>query len=159
MALAKCKRSFTAYKGHLTRAVENSELLLQASTIDLEEIRNTIERLKQRWTNYETAYEKIESLLIEGDIKEGEIDSMQEEFYEQEAKYQNQLAQLRSKVNVNTVKIGSDPSDAVVTVLKPKLPAIKIPVFSGDIIEYESFIDQFEAQIGGRSDLEPVTKL
>ena len=93
MALAKCKRSFTTYKGHLTRAVENSELLLQASTIDLEEIRNTIERLKQRWTNYETAYEKIESLLIEGDIKEGEIDSMQEEFYEQEAKYQNQLAQ------------------------------------------------------------------
>ena len=57
------------------------------------------------------------------------------------------------------MKIGSDPSDAVVTVLKPKLPAIKIPVFSGDIIEYESFIDQFEAQIGGRSDLEPVTKL
>ena len=41
----------------------------------------------------------------------------------------------------------------------PKLPSIQLPTFPGDLGEYESFIDQFQAQIGCRTDLEPVTKL
>lgn len=39
------------------------------------------------------------------------------------------------------------------------MPCIQLPTFSGNLVEYESFIDQFEAQIGNRTDLEPVTKL
>ena len=40
-----------------------------------------------------------------------------------------------------------------------KLPSIILPVFGGDLSEYESFLDQFQAKIGRRQNLEPVTKL
>ncbi len=36
---------------------------------------------------------------------------------------------------------------------------IQLPTFSGDLEEYESFTDQFQAQIGYKTDLQPVTKL
>lgn len=42
--------------------------------------------------------------------------------------------------------------------LRPKLPNFKLPTFTGELTEYEEFIDYFQAQIGRRQDLEPVSK-
>ena len=108
MELAKHKRSLIAYKGHLTRTIQNGEQLLQSSTIDLVEVGKTIESLVEKWTKYETACEIVESMLIESDAKESDIDLMQREYYEQKVKYQHQVGQLRSKISVNTANNGSE---------------------------------------------------
>ena len=155
------KRSHISYKGHLTRAIKNADQLLKATTVDKGEVERTIDRLVLKWNNYEDSYNKLETLLLQTDVKDDVLEEMQNEFYNYEAEYQDRIVKLRSSVTSNPDHTSSNKNnqDTGTEVVKPKLPCIKIPVFSGEITEYESFIDQFQAQIGNRKDLEQVTKL
>lgn len=128
------------------------------------EIQATIETLETRWTNYEQAYDVVESLMLECDDTDQDIEDLQTEYYKYQSQYQELITKLRITANTlvaqnisgQVTPITPNPN---VTSTRPKLPSIQLPIFSGGLGEYESFIDQFEAQIGGRTDLEPVTKL
>ena len=160
----KSKRSLNAYKGHLTRSFTNSETLIKRTIVDLVEVQATIKSLETRWTNYEQAYNVVESLMLESDDTDQEIDELQNEYYKYQDQYQELITKLRTTASTliaqnNSGQVMQPTPNSNMTSTRPKLPSIQLPTFSGDLGEYESFIDQFEAQIGGRTDLEPVTKL
>ena len=101
-------------------------------------------------------------MLLETDCDESEIDALQTEYYGIHENYQQYITKMRSvlsKITPVTVTTTQATSASVAASMLPKLPNINLPTFSGDLIEYEEFIDQFEAQIGSRPDLEPLTKL
>ncbi|KAK3894099.1 hypothetical protein Pcinc_002118 [Petrolisthes cinctipes] len=102
-------------------------------------------------------------MLLDEESSGSEIEQQQQEYYDNKFNYQSYIIKLRAliinetKHNTNEEKVSSKLTGA--SALLPKLPCIQLPVFSGDITEYEAFIDQFEARIGNRPDLEDVTKL
>lgn len=159
MDVDKIKRSYNAYKGHLTRATQNSEELRKATSVDVVEMERTITKLELRWTQFDETFNKLELLLLEEKNAESEVDNLQTEYYQYERNYQQNVAALRTTVKSQTPANTQTTVQSNTSVVRPKLPDIQLPIFSGDLTEYESFMDQFQAQIGGRVDLEPVTKL
>ena len=102
--------------------------------------------------------------MLESDDTDQEIDELQNEYYKYQDQYQELITKLRTTASTliaqnNSGQVMQPTPNSNMTSTRPKLPSIQLPTFSGDLGEYESFIDQFEAQIGGRTDLEPVTKL
>lgn len=164
MDVKKGKRSLRAYKGHLTRETSNSETLLGQTKLDVVELENAVTSLETRWYNYDQAYEVVEKLLLETADTEDEVEDFQTDYYQLKKCYQQQITKLRTTISMSKVSGTSGASSSGVSQgfigpSLPKLPSILLPTFSGELIEYEAFIDQFEAQIGSRPDLEPVTKL
>lgn len=153
----RCKRSLIAYKGHVTRAVNNCTTLLQQEEVDVVEYQNVIKCLESKWAQYDECYLKVEEYLLADEDTEEEIVKLQDDYYQIQSNYQKYITKLRTKVTAST-KSNQSPTTKEVSCL-PKLPNIHLPTFSGDITDYESFMDQFQAQIGSRSDLEPVSKL
>lgn len=92
-------------------------------------------------------------MLEEGNVDE-EITKAQDEYYQLRTNSHQNLGQLRSLCTTNQTS-----TTEKTVVVRPKLPSIQLPTFLGELTEFEAFLDQFEAQIGSRQDLEPVTKL
>ena len=166
MDLAKPKRSLKAYKGHLSRAINNCEDLLNQPYSDKIELEKSITNLETRWNSYEQSYETVEKILLEIEGDDNEIDSLQTDYYRSHETYQQSIPKMRSVLNQITHQTSGGPSAPGTTTapaasasVLPKLTNLQLPTFSGHLIEYEQFIDQFEAQIESRPDLEPVTKL
>ena len=105
---------------------------------------------------YEGACNKLETALLNIEGTEKEMDNLQNEYFPLCSHYERQLAKLKS---LEQGQSGTTDAQANTVSVMSKLLSVKLPVFRGELSEYESFIDQFEAQIGRRQDLEPVTKL
>lgn len=159
MSVDQCKRSLIAYKGHLTRAINESETLLEKVSVRPIEVKGCIEFLQTRWSSYDAAYFKLESALLEGECEDEDLEKVQVEYYELKANYQQNLYALTDKETPDHAGITTEQPQTPCSSTKPKLPTIQLPTFSGSLDEYEPFIDQFQVQIGNRTDLEPVTKL
>lgn len=156
-SIEQCKRSLQAFKGHITRAINNCTSIISSETIDVDKLETAIAFLEGKWPGYEAAYMKLEAIMIASD-EVYDTSSEQEEYYTVWESYQDSLARFKSHLR-NVGENTQTESPRVSTKAIAKLPIIKLPQFSGDYTEYESFFDQFQAQIGKRSDLEPVTKL
>ena len=162
--MEKCKRSLKAYKGHLTRSITNCETLISQTLVDLVEVQESVKSLETRWSNFDQAYSELEELMLESSCSDKDLDDLQNDYYRNQSKYQELITKLRTTANNlgQSTSSQTQPTQASTnrpTSTLPKLPSIQLPTFSGDLAEYESFIDQFHAQIGSRTDLEPVTKL
>lgn len=156
-SIEQCKRSLQAFKGHITRAINNCNSIISSETIDIDKLATSISFLERKWPGYEEAYMTLEASIIASDTV-SDMSSEQEEYYAVWDNYQDNLAKFKSRLR-NLGENSTTVAPRVGAVATPKLPIIKLPTFSGDYTEYESFFDQFQAQIGKRCDLEPVTKL
>ena len=156
----KLKLSLSAYKSHLSRARNRLSEMTSKPHVEITVLESSLEYLKRRWEPYEQAYMKYEEYLIENCEKE-EIECSQKEFDKVCDEYTESLSICTNLLS--TLKVGSSKqkvsSETQSSTVRPKLPSIQIPYFSGDYTEFESFFDQFQAQIGSRPDIEPVTKL
>ena len=123
-------------------------------TVDPQEAETTITFLETKWNRYDEAYNNYEAAMLEEDGKEEDIEKAQVEYYQLRSTCQHNIGKLRTLLTANKT-----PTVTPTSVVKPKLPSIQLPTFSGDPTEYEAFMDQYMAQIGNREDLEPVTKL
>lgn len=161
-SVAQYQRSLQAYKGHITRAINSCNGVIAGTPIDTDILETSISFLETKWPVYEQCYMKYEEALIT-EKGEAELTSAQEAYYAVWEDYQNKLVQFKSKLrsakSQTTTTQNSTPGAQATASVRPKLPIIKLPFFPGDYTEYEAFYDQFQAQVGSRSDLEPVTKL
>lgn len=101
--------------------------------------------------------------MIDSDCSDQDMNDFQDEHYRYYNQYQDDITKLRTTVNTlmknKEQGLQAQKSIPFEASTRPKLPSIQLPTFSGDLGEYEAFMDQFQAQIGYRTDLEPVTKL
>ena len=116
--------------------------------------------LEKQWIRYDEAYNKLEASLLNIEDTKKEVEALQEEYYPLLSLYEHQIAKLKTleQQDVQGQSATGNAQANTVSIMS-KLPSIKLPIFGGELSEYESFMDQFEAQIGKRQDLEPVTKL
>ena len=99
MDLKKAKRSLKAFKGHLTRATNNADTLVEQGDLDVVELQATIKTLTTRWEQYEQASTTVEGLLLESDETEDEIEELQKDYYGLHTSYQHNIAKVRLLVN------------------------------------------------------------
>ena len=160
-SIEQCKRSLKAFKGHLTRAINNCSTVVASDVVDIDKLETSIEFLESKWPGYEQAYLELEAATI---TDGSELGNVEDDYYSVWDNYQQQLVNfkvhLRSLKDKTSKQASHKPLEATAGILdKPKLPEIKLPIFSGDYTEFDSFYDQFQAQIGKRTDLDPVIKL
>ena len=58
------QRSLTAYKGHLTRASNDAEKLLDSRSQDNDDIQAVTLILENKWKRYDEAYNTLETALL-----------------------------------------------------------------------------------------------
>lgn len=156
----KLKRTLTAYKGHLTRATNEVDKLLKLPTQEPYDLEAKTNILKKQWARFDEAYSTLETSLLDIGDSEKEVEVIQGDYYLLLDSYEQQVAKLKLLETKNVAEqCTRDNAQPNTSTVMSKLPSIKLPVFGGELTEYEAFIDQFEAQIGKRHDLEPVTKL
>lgn len=157
MSIEQLKNSLQAFKGHITRAINNCTSVI-SSDVDKFKLETSISFLESKWPGYDQAYMALEAAII-SDGTGIALSSVQEDYYAVWENYQNNLVKFKSCLQNASGTRDTRVHAELTKSEKPKLPTLKLPTFAGDYTEFDSFFDQFQAQIGQREDLAPVTKL
>lgn len=149
------KRS--AQKGHLTRFVKKLQDLCEQRDKDFDVIEDTVTEVKNRLDILSNVQEEIEILVDETDLEKyiQDFHEFCETVKSVKFKASKILRDYHSKQNdLNNDAESVCSSSAGVSA---KLPKINLPHFSGNVMEWMSFWDQFKVIIH-ETDLPPVTK-
>ena len=123
MDLKKCKRSLIAYKGHVTRALNNCTTLLDQEEVDVVEYKNVIKHMEIKWAQYDECYAKVEEQLLALDETDDDITKLQDEYYRLQSNYQKNITKLRTTVTASTQGTPNPPqSNSKEVSSRPKLP-------------------------------------
>lgn len=141
------------------KAINQCNAIVTNPSIEQDRLELAINFLESKWPLCDRAYNVYEAKILSDELSKPEdVEREQEEYYEFWDHYQLKLLEYKSVLREEQVKSTGNNQVHEVSV-KPKLPTLKLPVFSGDYTEFESFYDQFSSQIGTRTDLDNVTKL
>lgn len=148
-SVAKYQRSLQAYKGHITRGINNCNSVKTSVPEDVDRLETSISFLESKWPVYEEAYMRLENALIQEGSDEDSSTS-QADYYAVWDEYQNNLVKFRSHLRSTkpeTTVGGSTAADPTPTYVKPKLPEIKLPYFSGDHTNMRPFTINFKLRL------------
>lgn len=157
--LKKAKKQRAAARGNVTKARNVLETLLS----DLEADKLDIEEAIQELTKYIDSAEQTQS-QVELLIEEGELEASQDEAWGllEKPKATRKMAVRRlqkfydaeKKESVSDAQSQSSKSSAMKNV---RLPKLELPTFSGNVVEWKSFWDQYKVTVH-ESDLPGVNK-
>ena len=147
-------------KGQLTRLASYIEEIKYEDLTNLSKY-----KIEARHRVFKGQFDKFEAIQssIENDLGEKDFEAQKQEreqfealFYDLDAEFEHLLDRFRTTGN-------TDPQNNHNTTVNVdtgfKLPNIELPTFSGDITEWASFIELFDALIDAKIDLEDVNKL
>ena len=150
------KKVRSASKGWLTRAINDLHVVIDKAESDKFEYQDALEELNKRLDNLEQAQAQVES-LTELDDLEQEIASVANIF--SEARILRTIANRKlSKFQDESESDHQSSSSAKGYISNIKLPKLELPKFHGNVSEWPSWWDQFQATID-TSNLPTVTKM
>ncbi|XP_042874774.1 uncharacterized protein LOC122254950 [Penaeus japonicus] len=141
--MKKIKKARCACKGWLTRASEAIGDILAKPDVTLIELEHAIKQYDKRLEKFDEVQEEYESVVEDSALDQVLDDA--HEFRTQCAKFRILAeAKVKELVAADAQDIVSQDSQAAVNV---KLPKLELPKFSGDVIQWQSFWDQFISHI------------
>lgn len=150
-SLASAKRARSSARGWLTRAVKSLEHMLSIKKCDKFDIEEGLKTLNERYAALKEAQQAVESLLpdeeLDADIEEACL------IFEH-------VADVRKTASRKLSSIGNEDlseTGSVSVHQTAKLPKLELPTFNGDVTQWPSFWDKFQATVHN-SNLPDVTK-
>ncbi|XP_042892723.1 uncharacterized protein LOC122266866 [Penaeus japonicus] len=141
--MKKINKARCACKGWLTRASEAIGDILAKPDVTLIELEHAIKQYDKRLEKFDEVQEEYESVVEDSALDQVLDDA--HEFRTQCAKFRILAeAKVKELVAADAQDIVSQDSQAAVNV---KLPKLELPKFSGDVIQWQSFWDQFISHI------------
>ena len=151
--IEKKRRSLTAQKGQVTKALQRVEDSLSQEEPDSDVIEELLDILNQRYCKVELIYDALTELIDDTD----QIEQLAEEIEICLAKVQD--ARIKAKKIINKK---SPLPTSTVEATKPeprvKLPELQLPKFKGDILEFPRFWDLFTNTVDKDPKLSEVQK-
>ena len=150
MSLEELKRSRVAARGWLKRAIVRLDRAISAQdTVELEFV---ISEFDNRLANLDSIQAKIELVLPDDEVEEDVAKASEARDEAIECRIRA-IRALRAKTEAAAHEVGSISAQSQAV----RLPKLELPKFSGDILEWSTFWDQFEASVDC-SDLPEVSK-
>ena len=140
----------TALKGWVTRLTAQLTELCSDDRPDIEILADSITQLQSKLNNLDTVQSEIESKL-----PASELDADLEEAFN--FKQKARLIKIKASSFLADGKVSNEgKSDGSVS--GAKLPKIELPKFSGNILEWCSFQEQFDSVIHNNPQIKPLAK-
>ena len=165
MSLEELKRSRVAARGWLKRATIRLDKASSAADIDIVELESVISEFDNRLSSLDDVQSKIELVLPDEEVDEdvGKAADVRDEAVESRIRALQALRAKSEAVRGETAVAGSEVGHGESGSLSSrsqsvKLPKLELPKFSGDVLEWSAFWDQFVASIDS-SDLPENSKL
>lgn len=158
--LAKVKAKRIPIRRNVTIYIKKIENNLAAEEIDLIELEENLELIKQKEIELKNLDDKIESLIQDASELETEIESICE--YQEKIclwKVRAEKKINKTKTNVPKLVKESSSSDNYSILENIKLPKLSLPIFSGNIIDWITFKDLFNASVNNNPSLSNAQKL
>ncbi|XP_068223542.1 uncharacterized protein [Palaemon carinicauda] len=146
-------RSLTSLRGHITRGLN---YMTDAPTSDagVRYLELQSASLEKRWNSYESRWDIFVDKYIDEsghDEREARQIDLQDKYHEIQLKlslYMKQFSPISQ----------SNPHGSTNSMIKVKLPEIKLKEFSGDPLDWTRFWNQFSTSIHLKKDIDDVTK-
>ena len=157
----KAKSSVAGCKGHVTQALTACDRITESAddACEIDSLKEALAKLRERFTAYQNAYYAADIIFREEECGEDMIKDESDKIYTQTLLVENVVKLCCKKIASLELPAGEPTRQGSHPPRPLKLPAVQLPKFSGDPLEYESFWDQFKSQIHTRSDIEPAGKL
>ena len=160
--MEKAKRKFTSAKGWITQldklcASMFSQIETDSNSVTLSEIEHLVKNFEEKLSNFDAREEEYEDLIEKEEELEEQI-SVASEF--RSSKVSNFL-KLKEFIREKEVKRAESPNDSKRESherIEAKLPKLELPKFSGDVTNWQSFYDRFNAIIDKRGDISDINK-
>ena len=150
------QRRYTASKGWVTRAVKTlTELLGKPESPDIVELHDAVDEFDKRLANFDAAGADVELTFDNEQDIINHIDGVAD-FRDKSRVCRVKAAKLLNELNKTDVDGVSQPASSTASV-DVKLPKLTLPKFGGDVLEWQSFWDQFKATVHD-SDLPVISK-
>ena len=160
--MTRKERTRSAAKGWLSRSAKALATELQQPDVTCLELEDAIEDFDKRLSAFDDAQSAVELEIEDPKIMEKDIEDA-DQFRRQVRTYRLQAAQkladlslAKGKDKVNNFD-GSVSGSAESILNNIKLPRIELPKFSGNVLEWQSYWEQFEALVG-EANIPDITK-
>lgn len=158
--LIQFKAERTAIRRSVTKYIKKIEAVLATDHVNLIELEECIELLKQKESELRKLNGEIKVLITDPKDLETEIDSVQEYAdkiylwkFKGEKLLKNQNNDLNKSENKSDTTISEQSFDNI------RLPKLSLPTFSGNITEWIAFKDLFNACVKSNTSLSNAQKL
>ena len=135
------KRKLTAAKGWLKRATSALASILESERPNVTEIQNAVSFFRDKLKKFDTCQELYENVLED----EEEILDLIDESCDYRDECNKTL--VRAEGVLRSMGSTSDKAASSKTEQSAKLPKLELPKFSGDVLNWISFWDQFTAVV------------
>ena len=153
--MSESVRSRMATRGWVTRASRKLDELCNIRDIDNLELRDAIEELDKRLETLDNAQSVVELELTVEQLEEDII--VASEFRDKARVPRMRATKMMAACLPARAPSEQDSMSVVSAVVEAKLPKLELPTFSGDVTEWTSFWDQFQAVVHA-SELPDITK-
>ena len=151
-------RTLTGLKGSVTRQLNSTNKSATAQNPNSLSLESDIKLLVTRWTKYENKFEEYISER-EQDLNDETYKTLTDTFAEFENQYNDRLRQFREILVNLTGQPTAQVQDNRHNNIRVKMPELKLCEFKGDVEEFQTFWDKFQALVHRRTDLEKVVKM
>ena len=142
--LLKLTKSRTAARGWVTRASHAMTNILATDPVDQVELTDAVDEYDKRLKNLDSVQEDIEILLDQKDLEENISEAG--DFRDQSRKARIQAAKVLANLQ-KKAKSEADTSHNVGAENSVKLPKLELPKFKGNLTEWQTFWDKFQALV------------
>ena len=157
-----CNRNRNAYKGVFTRTLNDFNLIQDPGIRDIKNALKSLNRIKLEITTLE---ENIKLEINENEsltLTEDEHTALMYEFQTHHIKMDTSIKQIDDALEDLIDQTQNTPvkhNNNEMYEHKSKLPLITVPVFDGNNIEFQSFIEKFDSVVGSKDYIKKVEKL
>ncbi|KFD52842.1 hypothetical protein M513_06333 [Trichuris suis] len=148
--LESLKRTRSGLRARLSFMDRSIQELLQDGGKQFE-VCAALTQMEAYWAKLQEVQGAIESYVEDDGALEKEVENAMA--------FETTVVDIRAKVQRYLHGSPKTTATPEVSAAGPNLPKWNLPKFSGDVLEFNSFWDQFEAGVHGRSDLSNVAKL
>ncbi|XP_068237597.1 uncharacterized protein [Palaemon carinicauda] len=146
-------RSLASLRGHITRGLKYmTDALTSDAGVRYLELQNA--SLEKRWNSYESRGD----IFVDKYIDESGYDEREARHIDLQEKYHEIQLKLSLYMKQFSPISQSNPHDSTNSMIKVKLPEIKLKEFSGDPLYWTRFWNQFSISIHSKKDIDDVTK-
>ena len=152
----EAEKKRAAAKGWLTRSAKELRELLDDDSTSQEELEAAVSDFDKRLASLDELQEIVELELDDSDDLEAEINDA-DSFRRCSRKVCAEAAQRLKPARPNPIDSNDSASNSSKDKTEVKLPRLELPKFSGDLTDWQSFWDRFEALVD-QSDLPVISK-
>ncbi|XP_068206198.1 uncharacterized protein [Palaemon carinicauda] len=146
-------RSLTSLRGHITRGLNYiTDALTSDAGVRYLELQSA--SLEKRWNSYESRWD----IFVDKYIDESGHDEREARHIDLQDKYHKIQLKLSLYMKQFSPISQSNPHGSTNSMIKVKLPEIKLKEFSGDPLDWTRFWNQFSTSIHLKKDIDDVTK-